>query len=147
MTKEDKDLLLKDLCPRLPYGVMCDISKYKETYYNSNLGHDIYRQVLHPVRVTGYHNGLITFDSLEIDSISVSHDLDKFKSYLRPMSSMTEKECREYYVLCHSEEDSYGHVYYYDTVESIDWLIEHHFDYRGLIEKGLALEAPEDMYK
>jgi hypothetical protein len=36
---------------------------------------------------------------------------------------------------------------YVPTLETFDWLNAHHFDYRGLIEKGLALEAPEGMYK
>lgn len=38
-----------------------------------------------------------------------------------------------------------------DIVETsqqvIDWLLAHHFDYRGLIPMGLALEATEGMYK
>ena len=68
--------------------------------------------------------------------------LSEVKPYLRPMSSMTEEEKAEYHSLC----DSYYGIYF-DTVDSIDWLNAHHFDYRGLIEKGLAIEAPEGMYK
>ena len=61
--------------------------------------------------------------------------------YLRPMSNMTEEEKKVYkeisVCLC-------GEIV---AKTMIDWLNEHHFDYRGLIEKGLALEAPEGMYK
>ena len=56
------------------------------------------------------------------------------KPYLRPMSSMTEEEEKEY----HDARSDY-----YDDLGTYDWLNAHHFDYRGLIEKGLALEAPE----
>ena len=35
--------------------------------------------------------------------------------------------------------------YYFN--ELYDWLLKHHFDYRGLIEKGLALEAPKGIYE
>ena len=63
--------------------------------------------------------------------------IENVRLYLRPMSSMTEEE-----------------EIYYNTVYTTlkfykkeDWLNAHHFDYRGLIEKGLALEAPEGMYK
>jgi hypothetical protein len=73
--------------------------------------------------------------------------------YLRPMSSMTKKEFNEYMrFIKHSwegidkEEDDY-YVKVKDVDIYTDWLLSHHFDYRGLIEKGLALEAPEDMYK
>lgn len=61
----------------------------------------------------------------------------QIRPYLRPMSSMTEEE-RKYKDLCFK--------YDYLAWEYTDWLNEHHFDYRGLIKKGLALEAPEGMY-
>jgi len=61
----------------------------------------------------------------------------RIKPYLRPMSSMTEEERQEYgLVLCDEL-----------STNQYDWLNSHHFDYRGLIEKGLALEAPDGMYK
>jgi hypothetical protein len=70
------------------------------------------------------------------------------------MSSMTEEEKKEYYNLCDTAEVGFyefGELATgfnnYDTVESIDYLNAHHFDYRGLIPKGLAIEAPEGMYK
>ena len=66
-----------------------------------------------------------------------------YKPYLRPMSSMTEEEKKELNNVLEFQ-------YYSDDscmCESTDWLNAHHFDYRGLIERGLALEAPEGMYK
>lgn len=120
MKEKDKELLFKDICARLPYVL----------YFKMEV------------------DGKSTNKILTTEWISdIKYHPQYYKAYLRPLSSMTEEECKEYYVLCHSEEDSYGHVYYYDTMESIDWLNAHHFDYRGLIEKGLALEAPEGMYK
>ena len=62
------------------------------------------------------------------------------KPYLRPMSSMTEEEKLEYVIAWDSRQP-------YLPTEAMDWLNEYHFDYRDLIEKGLALEAPEGMYK
>ena len=59
-----------------------------------------------------------------------------YKPYLRPLSSMTEDEEDE---LNSARMGNYG--------EDVDWLNANHFDYRGLIEKGLALEASEEMYK
>lgn len=73
--------------------------------------------------------------------------------YLRPMSSMTEEEEDEYDSMFSNARRIYCNCEYYDTVQEddipdfIDWLNAHHFDYRGLIEKGLALEAPVGMYK
>ena len=61
------------------------------------------------------------------------------------MSSMTEEEKKDYDLLRSHICDEYNR-YCFDTVKSIDWLNSHHFDYRGLIEKGLAIEAPSDMY-
>jgi hypothetical protein len=75
---------------------------------------------------------------------------DYIKPYLRPMSSMTEEEEKEYKTISIWGEVRESKSHYTDicpTIEGYDWLNAHHFDYRGLIEKGLALEAPEGMYE
>ena len=69
------------------------------------------------------------------------------KPYLRPMSSMTKEEEKEYINidnLSYSCPMVYAH---FPAFKRIDWLNAHHFDYRGLIPKGLAIEAPKGMYK
>ena len=122
MTNEEKQLLLKDLCTRLPYGVKC---RFETTV-------DTYRTIEFSRKGT---NGLfVDFDELYCYWLNDGCILP----YLRPMSSMTEEEEREF-------EETLQYTQY--TLESYDWLNTHHFDYRGLIEMGLALEAPKDMYK
>ena len=131
MTQEEKKLLLKDLSGRLPYGV----------------------------KITCFKNGaltpyLIDFRDSTIHTTSdfsgtyIKVQLEDCKIYLRPMSSITDEEINEFILIS-------------DTVlwlgnkmstcilslEQMDWLNKNMFDYRGLIEKGLALEAPEGMYK
>ena len=112
MKQEDKELLLKDLCARLPYGVKINVNGEEDTLLE--LGVD-----------TGW--------------VNASYDIDDVKPHLRPMSSMTEEELKEFHNYTNVDPISWLHC-------AIDWLNAHHFDYRGLIEKGLALEAPEDMY-
>lgn len=120
MTEEEKQLLLKDLCARLPYRV--------------KVGDDL-------GRIYELHIG----NAYLIDLFCENGDYVEppIKPYLRPMSSMEDKE-NEHYV--------YG-LTYGDFIDSekyacdlLDWLNANHFDYRGLIEKGLALKAPEGMY-
>jgi hypothetical protein len=75
--------------------------------------------------------------------------LETVKPYLRPMSSMTEEEKEEYKTISIWGEVRESKVHYTDicpTIEGYDWLNAHHFDYRNLIKKGLALQAPEGMY-
>lgn len=134
MNEEGKQLLIKDLCGRLPHGVkfMTD-SELGVTYelrqiFMGNLG----------VLVEGYYNGMSNFDRYNIEAI---------KPYLRPMSSMTEEEYAEFLDTQYWECGDGSYPKYEYTYKTFDWLNEHHFDYRGLIEKGLALEAPEGMYK
>jgi hypothetical protein len=74
-------------------------------------------------------------------------DIETIKPYLRPMSSMTEEEAMEYANCGKIIAISHQNDYLIPNPKSINWLLEHHFDYCGLIEKGLALKAPEDMYK
>lgn len=125
MTQEEKELVLKDLCARLPYRVVinCTEEDDERTNFNCFLVSDIIRDIKSE---TAYWI---------------------IKPYLRPMSSMTGVEVLEYISLKESIIASDDITYSFETYESIDWLNSHHFDYRGLIEKGLALEAPEDMYK
>lgn len=130
MTQEEKQLLLRDLCARLPY-------------------HDLWVQYYNKDWVAlGYGHERIELLSSIVSSVTGPCPLiDEIKPYLRPMSNMTEEEKADYHFYCETVWDSAEESYYhYDTFKSIDWLNAHHFDYRGLIEKGLALEAPEGMY-
>ena len=83
----------------------------------------------------------------EMDKEDMWDQLSGFKPYLRPMPTMDGAEVLEYISLKEDIVASDGITYYFETYESIDWLNKNHFDYRDLIEKGLALEAPEGMYK
>lgn len=122
ITQEEKELLLKDLCARLPH-------KQKVCYKI----HDNSEEIIETL------SGCL-LDYFKTGKIAV------VKPYLRPMSSMTEEEKIEYGDRCYFVLDciSTNQQYYFN--ELYDWLNAHHFDYRGLIEKGLALEAPEGMY-
>lgn len=131
MTQEDKDLLLKDLCGRLPYGVIVAYkSQEKEGRVKLGYGN------------IGYVAELGRSWWIEC------------KPYLRPMSSMTEEEKEElYHYYCNEIADNLNTPNLTWEVRccvsnsfGTDWLNAHHFDYRGLIERGLALEAPKDMY-
>ena len=150
MTKEDKQLLLIDLCARLPYGVRVKIFDESILLYEHN------------------ENG--TLDGKEIMSddcfvIKGKNDswiisCEDFKPYLRPMSSMTDEEREEWADLFNLELDKLNEIddknkaeelapYYFGKSHqvSIDWLNKNMFDYRGLIPMGLALEAKEGIYK
>ena len=130
MTQEDRQLLLKDLSARFPYGVVLDIDT---TDWKAPQGHI-------QVKIEGY--GIIFKDLSLI--VNGSYYGDKYKPYLRSMESMTEEEEIEYDTIF--AKPWYNSFYVDNLLNSIDWLNAHHFDYRGLIEKGLALEAPEGMY-
>lgn len=136
MTREEKQLLLKDLCARLSYHVIV----HYHHQYNEN-GKDV---MYDEDRVFDYFEAETIEHTLEEPEINWPDEY--WKPYLRPMSSMTEEEYKEYDAKRKHICDEYNR-YCFDTVESIDWLNEHHFDFRGLIDKGLALEAPYDMYK
>ena len=119
MKEEEKQLLLADLCARLPYRV----------------------KVQTPVM-----NDEITLTCDDISAYFFNPDNNVFlKPFLRPMSSMTEEENQE---ICQFMKD-YNLLPGPDRAgvfcgEIVDWLNAHHFDYRGLIEKGLAIEVTEE---
>lgn len=116
MTQEEKDLLLRDLCSRLPYGVKCEVY--------DRIG--VLDEISSYGAAVNYDNGEDTTSRIEY-----------VKPYLFPLSSMTEEQEMEYGLLVESDINGIC----YDTVESIDYLIANHFDYRLLIPMGLALDA------
>lgn len=132
MKQEDKQILFRDLCSRLPYGV-----KILHNGWDSDRDCD-YSTV---ETLIGIDDRFIhTLWRGEKDKHSIQEPLSilDYKPFLRPMSSMTEGEKNEYYRffdLLNNEN--------FEAYKQIDWLNEHHFDYRGLIEKGLAIEVNE----
>ena len=140
MTQEDKELLLKDLCARLPYGVIVGYSTKDNPNTLDKIGEIIYIDM---------RFGMI---QMQIES-GISYGLppsEFIKPYLRPMSSMTEEERNEYLSIKMQEMErvALAEVYRPEAISEImDWLNKHHFDYCRLIEKGLALEAPKGIYK
>ena len=124
MTQEEKQLLLVDLSARVPYGVFCVGTTYE-------LDDDGERYISVKVKdtLTEIHNYKLETAFVRLGLIS-SCKLETVKPYLRSQLSMTEKEKEEY---CNTK-----------YIFLSDWLNVHHFDYRGLIEKGLAIEVTED---
>lgn len=120
MTQEERELLLKDLCARLPYNVK--VKHLLDTYPSDLLCIDAEKNVV-------YVNHYGSEGKYKIECI---------RPYLRPMFSMTEDEEKQF-----QDVNLYELPY---MVEGLDWLNAHHFDYRGLINDGLAFEAPEGMY-
>ena len=133
MKEEEKKLLIKDLCARLPYGVKCRIKGERNKIL---VGIDP-EGLLFRARTPDKSDWC--YDCYDIEEWSIL-------PYLRPMSSMTEQEAEEYNDLCFCN-TPYPGIAEAAVSNFMDWLNSHHFDYRGLIEKGLALEAPKDMYK
>jgi hypothetical protein len=119
MKEEDKNLLLIDLCGRIPYGVKVEA----ETWLEDEGEFAYVPDKVYSINSDGY----------------IVHGYDEVyecKPYLFPLSSMTEEQKEEF-----------DRLYTYDALiinpqwELIDWLNKNHFDYRGLIEKGLAIDA------
>lgn len=150
MTKEEKGLVIKDLCARLPYGVIVQVNDGLRGTYDRRLVQVFCDRMSCSVNVCNPLKECICIDSV--------------KPYLRPMSSMTEEEKDELFGICTlsncsvntdwefvgvgimSSHPRYGDHYSTDY-SAIDWLNREMFDYRGLIPQGLALEAPEGMYE
>ena len=115
MTQEQRDLLLKDLCARLPYFTKVQI-KNEIVVLDSICDDD------------GYHFNFIGDDREGVN-------IENIKPYLFPLSSMTDEQNLEYLNTCR------GGNAYCSTSKTFDWFDKNHFDYRGLIEKGLAIDA------
>ena len=125
MTKENKELLFKDLCARLPYNVICQVEFRENGKYKSKV------MLL---------SGIFT-DEAYFTTKGGSIYSNEYKPYLFPLLSMTEEQKVIYGDLCYSIIQSLAKNIQSELNELINWLNAHHFDYRGLIEKGLAIDA------
>jgi hypothetical protein len=144
LTKEEKELLIKDLLPRIPTDLLVKVPGEEE-----------------PKKL----ERVVRWRIVNGKAKSIEDCLEGLIPYLRPFSDMTEEEKEEVEVLIFGEwyaqdsgkVDGEGWIEIlanYDVSgidpgfcsDYVDWLVLHHFDFRGLIEKGLALEAPEGMY-
>ena len=137
MKGKDKELLIADLCGRLPYGVKCHINSD-----DTNTPRTLSR-----IGVDELDGILLDFRTDREDLLSIQVYLSEVKPYLRPMKSMTADEEKVFLSLSDRlEYDSTTEDVVF-TTNAVDWLNRNHFDYRGLIYRGLALEAPEGMYE
>lgn len=123
MTENQEKLLLKDLSSRLPYGVKLQVSSWDDEKME-------------------YVDKVDTLYSISNDNhVRTSSEdrdfyIDEVKPYLFPMSSMTEEQEEEY-----KKTTTNDGILTIWTTSTYDWLNKNHFDYRGLIEKGLAIDA------
>lgn len=133
ITAEDKDIIMKELCTRLPYGVK------------------VYRgRLLNVVSVRPWDVYPVNAVALGADDyMPGNYQIDDVALCLRPIASMTEIEEKEF---CETLEEVYDFTFRMDELleelkmqktipcRAIDWLNQHDFDYRGLIERGLAVD-------
>ena len=142
MTEKDKEILIRDLCARLPYGVIVETTKGKGHVCDINL------------TIFGYEFGVNVKATIR-DNFSISY----VKPYLFPLSSMTDKQENEiqeiignpdYACIIRKTDGLELWLNFIDTDPTIwldtifevqDYLNKNKFDYRGLIEKGFAIDA------
>ena len=130
MTQEDKEFLIRDLCGRLLYGVKAYIKNW------SKLDRKYYEGVYTVETIDSSLNTIVADSERSSVEVIVGDDDYEIKPYLRPMSNMTEEEKLMYEGLMIGTDNNIPYI-----LDVIDWLNVHHFDYRDLIEKGLAIDA------
>ena len=123
MTQEDKELLLKGLCARVPYGV-----SYRHFTWDDERGEECIAAQIYSINSDGYVKNCYDDETDNIDNV---------RPYLFPISSMTDKQKDEYQYITERRMNDPE----YSINDSIDWLNKNHFDHRGLIEKVLAIDA------
>ena len=130
MDQKNKALLCVDLCGRYPYGVVVKLDDKTVCVDDIKFIRGDY---------------ILTLRGVEKTYIGV--DVERVRPYLRSLKSMTVAEKEEYKKTFDTYENGMGTKLVCQSYQTFDWLNAHHFDYRGLIEQGLALEASPKMYK
>ena len=123
MTQEQKDLLLKDLCGRLPYGVKIQCGDYLFTFDEEHMGIGLL--------YTDFNRNPLESPKIILSGCYYGEDI---KPYLFPLSNMTEEQRKEYHELLYNPKHGIN-------IDYFDWCHKNHLDCRGLIPKGLAIDA------
>ena len=119
MTREDAKLVLKDLCARLPYGVC-----YKHFTWDDERGEECIAAQIYSINSDGYVKNCYDDETVYIDNV---------RPYLFPLSSITKKTL----------EELSAYIDIKNAYVAVEFFNSHHIDYRGLIEKGLAIDATD----
>jgi hypothetical protein len=146
MTQEERDILLKDICSRLPYNVKAYVKHW------SNIDRKYYEGVYDVKSVFPSLNEIHVQSKSGSVDVTLGYYDHEFKPYLFPLSSMTEEQKIEIKSLCDGTEIfddgswmSYisilGSFNFEINLDVVDWFNKNHFDYRGLIPKELAIDA------
>jgi hypothetical protein len=141
MTQKEKELLLKDLCMRLPYGVKAYVKNW------SKLDRKWYEGVYTVESVHPSLNTILVCSERGSVEVIVGYDDYEIKPYLFPLESMTEEQKKEYNRRKHNIQlvNEWGGIVedgeLFDSPKSFEYLIENHFDCHGLIPIGLAEDA------
>ena len=117
MTQEDRQILLKDLSSRLPYGV-----RYRRFAWDDKQGEECISAKIYSISPDGYVRNYQEDESDYIDNV---------RPYLFPLSSITKKTL----------EELSAYIDIKNAYVAVEFFNSHHIDYRGLIEKGLAIDA------
>ena len=150
MTQEDKELLLQDLCSRLPYGVKIETEYFTKATLveiRKNISYGACKDLLVTYDISG--------EETPYQSDERSSTISKIKPYLFPLSSMTEEQKIECFRGVDIELDDYNEIWskfpitnddiiltnIRDWLKVIDWLIKNHFDYRGFIDREIVKDA------
>lgn len=139
MTQEEKYLLLKDLCARIPYGVKVKFIVNEVSAIEKKFIYNIDGEY-------SYITDGKSYLTLDIIKALLNNHLDEIKPYLYPLSSMTEEQQKEYRKICDLDMEILENrpmkgEPFPAMYNSQDWLDAHHFDYRGLIPIGLGIDA------
>ena len=139
MTQEDKELLLKDLCTRVPYGV-----RYRHFAWDDERGEECIAAQIYSINLDGYVKNCYDDETDNIDNV---------RPYLFPLSSMTSEQLFEVQEIMGKNEieiedgffniidSSRNTITYLEILAVLEWFYKNHFDINGLIEKGLAIDA------
>lgn len=136
MKQENKEILIRDLCGRLPYGVKAYIKNW------SKLDRKYYEGVYTVESIDPSLNNIFADSERSSVEVIVGYDDYEIKPYLFPLSSMTDEEWEDYQKIkmidwVHGDINGT----FINASLIVDWLNAHHFDYRDLIDKGLAIDA------
>ena len=160
MTQKEKELLLKELCARLPYSTKYEVDGFKPNVKcrNGKLDDNAWDSISLIIDTESEYHELCHIKHINPDGI-IYHNyvhFSRLKPYLFPISSMTDEQMHDFFCrFVVNEIDYIDFKHYYveqnrwnkifttisDCVEVVDWFNKNHFDYRGLIEKELAMDA------
>ena len=131
LSEEDRILLTRDMSSRIAFGLRVDLDLDKGFIATLN---KLDVQPLYD------HSNTVKRVYSFVDELDCYFDINRVRPILKKMGNIEQRDLDDYRKYTSNQDATIDDILRMDRLETFEWLTSRFFDFRGLIEKGLAID-------